>query len=105
MNHLHKIAKFQFSPSREGGLELAAQAKHAPDYFNSRPRVRAVFLRQKHLSHQRQFQFSPSREGGREVCATRKKSFLFQFSPSREGGRVIFLHRPENAQISILALA
>ena len=81
MNHLHKIAKFQFSPSREGGRPYGAMGRNS-----------------------KTFQFSPSREGG--LVGGNFFQRLFDFN-SRPRVRAVLPIESliEAANISILALA
>ena len=102
------LAKFQFSPLREGRRYIQVKIVTPDNYFNSRPSARGDMESVSFYSFPRSFQFSPLREGrqayagqlhpwsdyfnsrpsARGDCVStrsKRRSIVFQFSPLREG--------------------
>ena len=80
------LARFQFTPLREGRRLTPDEMGELTDYFNSRPSARGDVSASRSSLWHHEFQFTPLREGRRGPgMSMHSFDSLFQFTPLREG--------------------
>ena len=82
-----QLARFQFTPLREGRRAPPATTAAGKPYFNSRPSARGDNLQVERVCLLGNFNSRPSARGDGCGVAKRLHLTLFQFTPLREGRR------------------